>query len=115
MAVKTSTRVPMSIKQRAKQFMMFDAMKGLTEAIADKERTSCSQIVLSEDKIEEINRKLNLLEVGDFVTISFYCQYGKQYRQITGKVKKFDLFWKAIQIEDITIYFTEIEKITIHQ
>ena len=35
---RTTTRIPMPIKQRAKQFAMFDAMKGLTEAIAAKER-----------------------------------------------------------------------------
>ena len=39
----------MPAKIRAKQFMMFDAMKGLTEAIAAKERQFYPQKELAED------------------------------------------------------------------
>ena len=95
--------------------MMFDAMKGLTEAIAEKEKLYTPRKELLESRIEEINRKLSLLEVGDIITISFYCHYGKQYQQITGMVRKVDSFCKTIQIEDTPIYFTAIVKISIHE
>ena len=38
MVGRATIRTPMPVKMRAKQLMMFDAMKGLTEAIG--ERTS---------------------------------------------------------------------------
>ena len=80
MAVKTTIRTPMPIKMRAKQFAMFDALKGLTEAIAEKERQYDPRRDLSEDRKAEINGKLSTIEKGDLVTAVYYCQYGKQYR-----------------------------------
>lgn len=86
-------------------------MKGLTEAIAEKERLLYPQKVLTEDRIEEINRKLSELQVGDMVTVYYYCQYAKAYTQLTGKINKVDVFWKTLQINDKTIEFCEIDSI----
>ena len=112
MAVRTTIRTPMPIKQRAKQFMMFDAMKGLTEAIAEKEQQCVPRKELSEERIEEINRKLSTLRVGDMVMLRYYCQYAKAYIELTGKVIKVDAFWNTLQIDDKTIDFYEIDVIT---
>lgn len=109
--VRTTIRTPMSVKMRAKQFMMFDAMKGLTEAIAAKEQQLYPQKELAEDRIEEINRKLSELRVGDAVTIYYYCQYAKAYNQLTGTIIKIDTFWKTLQIDEKTIDFSEIDSI----
>lgn len=111
MAAKTTIRTPMPIKQRAKQFMMFDAMKGLTEAIADKERQYAPRKELSEGRIEEINQQLSLINKGDVVSITYYCQYGKQYRLIVGQVSKIDCYWKMIQVDTVGISFDEILEI----
>lgn len=107
--VRTTIRTPMPAKMRAKQFMMFDAMKGLTEAIAAKERQFYPQKELTEDRIEEINRKLSELRVGDMVTLHYYCQYAKAYTQLTGKITKVDAFWKTLQVGDKAIDFCEID------
>ena len=113
MAVKTTIRTPMPVKMRAKQFAMFDALKGLTEAIADKERIVALRRELSETRIEEIDHQLRALKIGDKVTVSYYCYYGKQYRTITEKVMKIDLFWKEVQLGETIICFSEIEDIRV--
>ena len=108
---RTAIRVPMPIKQRAKQFAMFDAMKGLTEAIAEKERLIYPKRELERDRIEELNESLSILCPGDEVTVEYYCQYGKQYKKLTGKIKKIDTFWKELQIDDSFVAFCEISNI----
>ena len=113
MAVRTTIRTPMPIRMRAKQFAMFDALKGLTEAIAEKEQKVYPKKELAEDRISEINLCLSELQVGDIVTLSYYCQYGKQYRQLAGAVTRIDSFWKEIQIGDVTVYFSEVDTITV--
>lgn len=72
--------------------MMFDAMKGLTEAIAEKERQFTPKRELAEDRIEELNELLMELYTGDEVTVEYYCQYESRYKQITVRVKKIDLY-----------------------
>lgn len=108
---KTSIRVPMPVKKRAKQFMMFDAMKGLTEAIAEKERQFTPKRELAEDRIKELNESLLELHTGDEVSVEYYCQYESRYKQLTGSVKKIDLYWEAIQIGECLIAFSEISDI----
>lgn len=110
---RTAIRVPMPIKQRAKQFAMFDAMKGLKEAIAEKERQIYPKRELERDRIEEINELLTKIKPGDKVTIEYYCQYGKQYKHLTGKVNKIDLFWKELQIGESFIAFQELSNIVL--
>ena len=108
MAVKTTIRTPMPIRMRAKQFAMFDALKGLTEAIAEKERQCVPRKELSEERIEEINRKLKAISKGNFVTVVYYCQYSKQYRELSGKVTGIDNYWKLVQIETVSISYGEL-------
>lgn len=110
---KTSVRVPMSTKMRAKQFMMFDAMKGLTEAIAEKERQLFPKKELVEDRIEELNECLQKLQPGDIVVVDYYCQYECVYKQMSGQVKKIDLYWESIQIGEIAVCFSEISNIIV--
>lgn len=112
MAVRTTTRVPMPIKMRAKQFAMFDALKGLTEAIAEKERQLDSRKELSEERVKEINDMLQTIEQDDIVTLMYYCQYGQQYRKLSGAVTRIDSYWKVLQINGVSISFDEIYEIS---
>lgn len=113
MVVKTTIRTPMPIKMRAKQFAMFDALKGLTDAVAEKERRQTPKKELAEGRIEEINQQLLLINKGDFVSVTYYCQHGKQYRQITGRIDKVDKYWKILQIGEVSIAFEAIFSISI--
>ena len=107
MATKT-VRAPMPRSRRAKQFMPFDALRGLKEAIAAKERVIEPRRYPSEDAIAEINSLLLELQKGQIITIVYYGGYEQRYLQLTGPVTKVDSYWHSIQIENITIDFSEI-------
>ena len=107
MAVKT-VRAPMPRSKRAKQFMPFDALTGLREAIAAKERVIEPRRYPSEDAIAEMNAKLLDLHKGQIITVVYYGDYEQRYLQLTGPVIKVDPYWHSIQIENITIDFSEI-------
>ena len=51
-------RAPMPPSRRAKIFSMFDALKGLKEALAAQEHIPEPRRYLAEDAMEELNRKL---------------------------------------------------------
>ena len=89
MATKT-VRAPMPRSRRAKQFMPFDALTGLREAIAAKERVTEPRRYLSDDAIAEINETLISLRKGQVVTIVYYGDYEQKYLQLTGPVMKVD-------------------------
>lgn len=74
MATKT-VRAPMPRSRRAKQFMPFDALTGLREAIAAKERVIEPWRYPSEDAIAEINATLLKLHKGQIVTVVYYGIY----------------------------------------
>lgn len=94
--------------KRAKIFSSFDALSGLKEAIAAKERVIEPRRYPSEDAIAEINEKLLDLHKGQIITVVYYGDYEQRYLQLTGPVIKVDPYWHSIQIENITIDFSEI-------
>ena len=66
-----TVRAPMSRTKRAKQFQPFDALVGLREAIAERERVIESKRELTEDAIAEINRILLHLQMGKITTVVY--------------------------------------------
>ena len=110
MATKT-VRAPMPRSRRAKQFMPFDALRGLREAIAAKERVVEPRRYLSEDAIAEINDALLGLHKGQIITIVYYGDYEQAYQQLTGPVKAIDAFWNNLQIGSTVISFSEINQL----
>lgn len=81
---------------RAKQFLPFDALKGLQEALREKEIEYEEKKDLSEDTLNELNNKFNQIDNGSFVKITFY-KNGK-YSQIKGRLTNIDYIKKKIQI-----------------
>ena len=106
-------RAPMSRSRRAKQFQPFNALKGLYEAIAAKERIPTPRRILADDTIEEINRTLAALQKGQIVTVVYYGTYEQDYVQLTGPVTKIDSYWHSLQIGNTMIDFPEIDKLWI--
>ena len=94
--------------KRAKIFNSFDALVGLKEAIAAKERVTEPRRYLSEDAIAEINDTLLSLQKGQLITVVYYGIYEQKYLQLTGPVIKVDPYWHNIQIECVSIDFSEI-------
>lgn len=101
-------RAPMPPSRRAKQFGMFDALKGLREALAAKERQPEPRKELAQDAVEELNRTISGLNIGEVVTIVYYCRYREEYCQVTGAVSKVDIFWKYIQLEKVCVDYADI-------
>lgn len=81
---------------RAKQFLPFDALKGLQEALREKEIEYEEKKDLSEDTLNDLNNKFNQIENGSFVKITFY-KNGK-YSEIKGRITNIDYIKKKIQI-----------------
>ena len=104
-------RVPMPASRRAKQFMPFDALRGLKEAIASKEKIPIPKKELAEDMVREINSILVDLRKGQDVTVVYYNDYEEEYHQLTGAVEKVDSYWRLLQIGNIAIDFEEISEI----
>lgn len=93
--------------ERAKQFLPFDALKGLQEALRKKEREleNVERIELSEESLEELENKFNRIKQGDMINIKYYKN--KRYIDIQGIITKIDYIKRKIQIdgeEDISIY-----------
>ena len=59
--------------ERAKQFLPFDALKGLQEALRKKEREleNVERIELSEESLEELENKFNRIKQGDMINIKY--------------------------------------------
>lgn len=81
---------------KAKQFLPFDALKGLQEALREKEREYEEKKDLSEDTLNDLNNKFNQIDNGSLVKITFY-KNGK-YSEIKGRVTNIDYVKKKIQI-----------------
>lgn len=97
---------------RARQFMPFDALKGLQEALREKEKEIEDRKELSEECYSEIDRILRRIENGVEVSIQFYKE--KKYVDICGVVTKINRIKQMLIINDYTnIYFDDIIKIEI--
>lgn len=110
---RATVRAPMSASRRAKQFAPFDALKGLKEAIAEKERIPTPRRILAEDALAELNMQLSQLRKGTMVTVVYYCIYEQEYHQITGAVVSIDRYWSLLQVGNTAIDFSEIAEIEI--
>ena len=76
------------VVSRAKQFLPFDSLKGLQEALREKEIEQEEQIELSEEKLTELNNIFNKIEIGSKVKIKFYKN--NKYIEIKGTITNID-------------------------
>lgn len=84
---------------RAKQFLPFDALKGLQEALREKEIENEEKKELSEESLMELENQFNKIEKGSCVKIKYYKN--KKYIEVTGIITKIDYIKKKIQINQI--------------
>lgn len=103
---KRNEREKMPVSERAKQFAPFGALKGLPEALAKMERVVVLKAELSEDKAEELNRRLLQIEKGDMVTAVYYSD--GEYVKVTGKVARMNFSERFLQIVDTKIRFEDL-------
>ena len=103
----------MTRQERAKQFAPFDAMKGLQEALRDREErhSRVDRHEISEDDISRNSKILAKLRPGMQVKIFYYCAFHDIVK--TGMVTDVDLTFKRLKLEDEQIWFDDIYSIMI--
>lgn len=104
-------RMKMDRAERAKQFMPFDALKGLKAALREKERVVVEKKVLSEEKGEELDRRLHELQLKNMVTVIYFQQ--DEYVKVTGMVSRIDLTARLLKVVNTKIDFDDIYDIWI--
>ena len=119
-----SNRPSMSRADRAKIFMPFSALKGYEEAIEEKQKLTMERVVLSEEQKEELDRKLKVLAemipkgIKPVIKVSYFQtdfkisseenrELGK-YIEISGKLKKIDVIYEVLSLEEMNIKMKDI-------
>ena len=98
--------------RRAKQFAPFDALKGLQDAIAAKQKRPEPRRELSEFMKEQISHALSELQKGQQITVVYYSDREQTALQLTGTVAKVDACHQILLVDQIPIAFSEIYEIT---
>lgn len=103
----------MTRQERAKQFQPFDAMKGLQEALREREErhSRVEKRELSDETMEQLSDTIGRLEPGMVVEIEYY----KAFHDITkrGEIAKVDLVYKYLVLGNEKIRFTDIYNLII--
>ena len=94
------------MENRAKQFMPFAALKGYEEALRAKEKIVVDKIELSEEKKEELDRKLQQIHKNDMVTVVYFCK--DEYLQMEGRVSRIDKDMRILKVVNTKIAFSDI-------
>lgn len=98
----------MTRKDRAKQFMPFDAMKGLKEALQDREErhNRVERHGVSEETQEKLSILLNRADRGMRVWISHYCCFHDIEQK--GTITQIDKVYRVLWLGEIKVYFDDI-------
>jgi len=88
--------------------MPFDAMKGLQEALRDREErhTRVERHEISEEQMERNSAVLARLERGDCVELECYLGFHDVYR--SGTVTEISTVTRALTLGEEKIYFEDI-------
>lgn len=94
---------------RAKQFAPFDALKGFREALIKKEKIVIPKAELSEDRKEELDRKIQQIKPKDVMTVIYY--QNKEYVKVTGIITEINVMQRYLQVIHKKIKFEDIYEI----
>ena len=94
------------MENRAKQFVPFAALKGYEEALRAKEKIIVPKIELSEEKKEELNRKLHQINKNDIIKVIYFCK--GEYIQLEGMVSRVDKDARVLKVVNTKISFLDI-------
>lgn len=108
-------RPKMSPAERAKQFMPFDAVKGLREALARKEAELLytERQELSEEATAALNETLGGLRTGDRVAVTYYEDH--RYRTVFDIVRRVRPGDTRIELEEHSIPLSDIFTIALEE
>ena len=98
--------------ERAKQYLHFDAVKGLQEALREKEIEHEERIDLAEEALENLEEEFNKIEIGRKVKVKYYKD-GK-YVVVEGNVSKINNLKKKLEVDfESKINYSDIAKIEV--
>ena len=106
-----SKRPKMSVADRAKQFMSFDALKGFGVELAKQEKIIIEKSELSTDRAYELNWKIQEIKKGDIITVIYYDSGEYIFR--TGLTAYVDYDLKKLRVVNTVIDFDDIYDIII--
>ena len=103
----------MTREERAKQFAPFDAMKGLREALKDREErhSRVERHDISEEAIEQNSKVFAKLDKGSCVKVDYYCAFHDVTRE--GRVTEISIPFQYLKVDGEKILFDDIYRITI--
>lgn len=104
---KSAKHQPLPISSRAAQFSPFAALVGYDEMVSETARRTDKRIELDEYDIEELNRKINMLQDHLYDDIEVKIKYfvlderkeGGKYVEVSGIVDKIRDYEKDIILE----------------
>ncbi len=98
----------MAIKKadRARQFMPFAALTGYYEVIKQREKIIEQRKELSEDEAEILSDKLNKVQKGMLITLTYYKE--DCYEILTGLVSNIDPIYRTITIVKTKIAIDDV-------
>lgn len=108
---KSKPLAPMPVSERAKIFSPFAALKGLPEALKEKEKIRVPKKELSEYMADKINKALTQTKAGQIITVFYYNSTEQEYIQLTGMVARVDFSQKFLQVVAIKIPFDDLYEI----
>lgn len=106
-------RAKMSQADRAKQFMPFDALTGLSDLLYDmvKQKEYVRPKVLADDQLALINERLSQLEPGMMVAVDYIWE--GEARHVEGCVAKVFAQAQILQVVTTLIEFSAIYELEI--
>lgn len=99
-------RRKMTMEERAKQFAPFAALKGYEEMIESAGVVVSERKTLSDERAEELSRRVVELKKGDMVKVVYYAD-GK-YVTLTGMLSRLDETLRFLSVVKTTIKFDDI-------
>lgn len=103
----------MTREERAKIFAPFDAMKGLQEALRDREErhSRVEKHGVSDEDAAKISATLGILQKGMRVEIAYYCAFHDVVKR--GRITALNTAYRKLKLDDEIIKFDDIYSITV--
>lgn len=106
----SAVHTPMPVEARAAQFSPFAALTGYGDAVRETGRLTEERAELEEDEMGDLDRKLTELQeqIGDRpeISVTYFKpdarKSGGAYVTATGRIRKIDMFPRALVLEDGT-------------
>jgi hypothetical protein len=99
--------------ERAKQFLPFDALKGLREELESREEkmSRVPRHDLSEERMEELSAVISRLYKGSQINMTFYR--AGHYYELTGTISNVNIIYKYLLIGEEKVFFDDIYSLSL--